>query len=190
MKLRVAIVAGAVALRGEVRLKLTTDEPDLRFAKGARFELRETAHRGARENSASAPIFMDGTSPKSNELTLEQSRWHKASLIVKFTGVDSRESAEALRGAELYAEVEADLEDDAFYFAQLVGLRALLNGQEIGTVKAVIPGHAQDLLELNLNSGKSALVPFVKQIVPKIDVASGNLPLTPPPGLLQLNETN
>ena len=43
-----------------------------------------------------------------------------------------------------------------------------------------------DLLEIQLVSGKTVLVPFVEAIVPEVQLDEGWLLLTPPPGLLEL----
>ncbi|MDR2508614.1 MAG: ribosome maturation factor RimM [Candidatus Ancillula sp.] len=171
MKLRVGIIGAAVGLKGEVRLRVTTDRPDLRFAVGEIFEV-STA-------SISTTLSQD-------TLTLANARWHKESLIVKFEGVESREDAESLRGRELYADVTAGEEDGSYHFAELVGLNAYVGDNQVGKVSAVIPGSAQDLLEIELLEGAKVLVPFVEQIVPEVDINNSRLTLTPPPGLLNI----
>ncbi|MBF9687112.1 ribosome maturation factor RimM, partial [Streptococcus pseudopneumoniae] len=44
----------------------------------------------------------------------------------------------------------------------------------------------QSLLEVTLESGKEALVPFVEEIVPEVDLEEGTCTITPPEGLLEL----
>ena len=57
----------------------------------------------------------------------------------------------------------------------------------MGVVTGLRPGEVQDLLEVELErGGVEALVPFVEEIVPEVDVEAGTLTLTPPPGLLEL----
>jgi 16S rRNA processing protein RimM len=43
---------------------------------------------------------------------------------------------------------------------------------------------AQDLLSVSKVDGIEVLIPFVKQIVPEVDLRKGQLVITPPPGLL------
>ena len=68
-----------------------------------------------------------------------------------------------------------------------MGLEARLagNNDSIGTVRNLISG-GNDLLEIELHSGKTVLVPFVEAIVPEVHLEEGWLLLTPPPGLLEL----
>ena len=54
----------------------------------------------------------------------------------------------------------------------------------IGKVADVINNPAQDLLEITLHSGAEALIPFVEEIVPHVDIDSGTVTITPPAGLL------
>ena len=59
----------------------------------------------------------------------------------------------------------------------------------IGTVKALIQGSAQDLLEITPEKGgRAVLIPFVEEIVPEVDLDRGLVLVTPPPGLLELGE--
>ena len=59
----------------------------------------------------------------------------------------------------------------------------------IGTVKALIQGVAQDLLEITPDGGgRTVLIPFVEEIVPEVDLDAGVVLVSPPPGLLELAE--
>ena len=80
-----------------------------------------------------------------------------------------------------------ELAEGEFHLLDLVGLEARLAGNDdvIGTVNNLISG-GNDLLEIQLVSGKTVLVPFVEAIVPEVQLAEGWLLLTPPPGLLEL----
>ena len=76
-------------------------------------------------------------------------------------------------------------DEDEFYHADLIGLRAELpDGTALGTVAAIHNFGAGDIIEIALPSGKRPLLPFDRQTVPEIDPASGRLVIDPPPGLL------
>jgi len=65
-----------------------------------------------------------------------------------------------------------------------VGLEVRLEGKPIGRVSDLI--HAgNDLLEIELDSRK-VFIPFVKAIVPEVQLEAGWIGITPPPGLLDL----
>ncbi|NBW73362.1 MAG: 16S rRNA processing protein RimM, partial [Microbacteriaceae bacterium] len=78
---------------------------------------------------------------------------------------------------------------DEFYDHQLIGLTAkLVDGSTVGKVSEVVHLPAQDLLAIVAEPGNEVLVPFVKQIVPEIDILAGIVTLNPPPGLLDDSE--
>ena len=56
-------------------------------------------------------------------------------------------------------------------------------GEAVGVVTDVLH-HGQDLLVVRPPDGREHLVPFVKAIVPEVDVTAGVLVIDPPLGLL------
>ena len=79
------------------------------------------------------------------------------------------------------------LKEGEFHLLELVGLsiRISMDGPEIGKVTNLT--HAgNDLLEVRLSTGKTVLIPFVKEIVPEVNINKGWLLISPPPGLLEL----
>ncbi|HET9256510.1 MAG TPA: ribosome maturation factor RimM [Pseudonocardiaceae bacterium] len=151
-------------LRGEVTVQVRTDFPEQRFAPGS--QLRSDTGR---------------------TLTVEAVRPHRGALLVRFTGVADREAAAELRGHTLRVDATQlpDLDDpDEFYDHQLEGLTAVEpGGAVLGTVREVIHAPASDLLVLDTGQGE-VLVPFVRAIVPEVDLAAGRVVLDPPTGLL------
>jgi 16S rRNA processing protein RimM len=151
-------------LRGEVTVQVRTDFPQQRFAVGA--HLREDTGR---------------------TLTVETARPHKGALLVRFAGIADRTAAMELCGRILHvdaAELPALDDPDEFYDHQLEGLTALgLDGQLLGTVRKVVHAPASDLLVLDTDHGE-VLVPFVRAIVPQVDLIAGHVVLDPPAGLL------
>jgi 16S rRNA processing protein RimM len=167
MQLTVARVGRAHGLKGEVALDLRTDAPDDRFAIGAVLET---------EPASAGP------------LTVTRVRVHQGRWLVTFAEAADRTTAEALRGVELVVDVDAADEEDAWYPHELAGLRAELeDGTVVGEVVALehLPAHdALVVLESMPDGEARTLVPFVRAIVPLVDVAGGRVVLTPPGGLL------
>lgn len=164
MELTVARVGKAHGLRGEVALDLRTDEPEERLAVGSRLETRPA---------------------QSGPLTVATVRIHQGRWLVGFEGVRDRTAAEALRGVELVVEADASDEEDAWYPHELVGLRAEdAEGRVLGRIDGLEHLPAHDVLVLRETGGERTLVPFVRQIVPVVDVAGGRVVLDPPGGLL------
>ena len=164
MRLVVGRIGRAHGVRGDLFVEPLTDEPENRFAIGEKLQTE-----------------------KNGLLTVADQKWHSGKLILHFSGVDDRNSAELLKGCELVIEVDPNVlpdDPDEFYDHQLVGLKVVFNEEVIGQVSEVIHLPAQDLLSVSKTDGIEVLIPFVKQIVPEVDLRKGQLVITPPPGLL------
>ena len=159
-------------IRGEVTLDLRSDEPDRRFATGAVLDVEPPK----------------GSAFGHRTLTVARARWHQQTLLVTFEELHDRTTAETARGVLLRATVDAaetPEDPDEFYDHQLIGLTAVdLEGRELGTVSAVAHGGAQDLLTVRTPDGRDGLVPFVKALVPEVDLAGGRIVVADRPGLV------
>lgn len=170
-QLRVARLLRAHGLKGALKLELYTDDPERRFQLGATFALQ-------------VPTSSDW---HGKTLELRELRWYNGQPVAFFAGVDDRTAAETLVKAILWVdhdESELPEESDAWYDHQLVGLRALRDGVEVGRVARVDHLPAQDLLVVAVGDAE-VLVPFVSAIVPEVDIAAGTVTLTPPAGLFE-----
>ena len=118
-------------------------------------------------------------------LTVERSRLHRNQLLVKFEGIDDRNAADARRGP-LYVRSEdvRALGDGEWWEHELIGMRVEdPEGRELGRITGVVPGAAQDLLEIGTPGGER-LVPLVAAIVTEIDREAGRAVVEAPEGLL------
>ena len=155
-------------VRGEVVVGIHTDEPEERFA-------------------ADSVLSTDRGGP----LTVASARWHSGTLLVRFAGVGDRTAASELTGTWLSIDTDtlAPPEDpDEFRDHDLIGLEVqTVAGDPVGVVNDVL--HlGQDLLEVRRPGAEDILVPFVKAIVPDVDLAAGRIRIDPPPGLLNPDE--
>lgn len=120
-------------------------------------------------------------------VTVAELRWYNQSPVLFLQDVSDRTAAESLIKAILLMDADADelpTEPDAWYDHQLVGLKVLRDGVEVGVVTAVEHFPAQDLLVIKTGD-KDVMVPFVKAIVPSVDLKAGTLSVTPPTGLFE-----
>lgn len=158
-------------IRGEVTVDVRTDEPERRFAAGSR--LRAEPPRGSTHAVG--------------ELTVESVRTHQQVLLVVFAEIADRNAAETARGTLLYTTVPVDEtpeDPDEYYDHQLVGLAAYdVDGAPLGEVAGLVHG-AQDLLTIRTADGREALVPFVKALVPEVDLRGGRVVIADRPGLV------
>jgi 16S rRNA processing protein RimM len=168
MDVVVGRVAKAHGIRGELAVDVRTDSPEERFAPGAVVAAR----------------LRDGSS---RPLTLTTVREHSGRLLVRFDEVPDRTAAETLRGALLLADTDSlppTGDPDEFYDHELEGLKAVLvDGTEVGVVREVLHSAAGELLAIDRAAGE-LLVPFVRQIVPEVDIKGRRVVLDPPEGLL------
>ena len=169
-QLLVGRIAKAHGIGGELAVDVHTDAPDERFVPGAVLTAR------LRDRSV-------------RTLTVSTVRAHSGRLLIRFEEVPDRTVAEGMRGVQLLVDA-ADLppseDPDAFYDHELEGLAAVLeDGTEIGKVREIARSPGGELLVLDLvEDGGEALIPFVREIVPEVDVAGGRVVLAPPEGLL------
>jgi 16S rRNA processing protein RimM len=120
-------------------------------------------------------------------LTVREFRWMNSHPVAFFDGVEDRSAAEELIRAILWIDEDAQAasaEEDAWFDHQLVGLDVVRDGTVIGRVARIEHLPAQDLLIVRVGDDE-VLVPFVKAIVPEVDVPGGRVVVTPPPGLFE-----
>ena len=158
---RLATIGRPRGLRGEVRLHLHTDNPEVRLAPGR-------------------TVFTD---PDSGPLTVADLKHLDASWYARFEGRNDRTSVESLVHTVLLDEGME--EEDAWYPDQLKGLRVLRpSGEEIGLVVDLEHYPAHDMLVIKEPQGERTLIPFVEEIVPRVDLSEGVVIVDAPAGLL------
>lgn len=119
---------------------------------------------------------------------VEETWWHDARLIFKFQGIDTRNDAERLQGAEVRVPFSerVELDPGEYFEVDLVGCTVYRksDGATLGMVRALADGGgAAGLLELD----NGLLVPFVRAILVEIDPAAKRIVANLPEGLEELN---
>ena len=173
--LEVGKIVAAQGIQGEVRVYPETDFPE-------RFE--EPGQRWL--------LYPGQTEPQPVELVRGRDVPGKGLYVIQLAGIANRDQAEALKGCKILVP-DSDrptLEEGEFHVVDLLNLEVWDQATQtlIGTVIDVIPA-GNDLLEVELVTPKSpkeptVLIPFVKAIVPVVDLAQGRVEITPPAGLI------
>ena len=158
-------------LKGDIRIKSSSDFPE-RFTQPGKRWIRK-------KNEFPTEIkLIKGTLIPG-----------KSIYVLSLEGVKDRSSAEEIIGWNLVIPINSrpKLAKDEYHYFDLVGLEARIGPQKtlIGYVTDLRKG-GNDLLEIQLVEGKKVLVPFVKEIVPEIEIQEKWLLVNPPPGLLEL----
>lgn len=161
----------AHGLKGAIKVELYTDAPERRFVPGAVFSLQVPT----------------GSEWHGKTLELNELKFYNSHPVAFFKGISDRSAAETLIKAILWIDQdldEASDEEDAWFDHQLVGLRVLRDGVEVGTISQIDHFPAQDLITVKTATG-DVLVPFVKAIVASVDIEAGTMVVTPPLGLFE-----
>jgi 16S rRNA processing protein RimM len=179
--LEIGKIVAPQGLVGEMRVYPNTDFPERFEVGGKRWLLRPGE-----------------TEPQPIELVAGRYVEGKNLYVIKLAGVNNCNQVEELRGCKIMvpASDRPQLAEDEFYVPDLLGLEVFLqaSGELIGTVVDIIPA-GNDLLEVELDPGfaankkqKKVLIPFVEAIAPFVDIKARRIEVTPPPGLLEIND--
>lgn len=155
-KVCVGAIAGAFGVHGEVRLKSFCSDP-----------------------AAIADYAPLTSEDGSRSFTVKITHAVAGALAARLTGITTKEQADALKGATLWAERAKlpSLPDDEFYHADLIGLPVLdTGGAPLGTVHAIHNHGAGDILEILAPGQRNALLlPFTRAAVPTVDLTAGRI---------------
>ena len=156
------------SFKGEVLIKLDTDEPELYTEMESVF---------VDYNNNLIPFF------------IQESALHKSTLLrVRFEDVDNEQKADEIIGLEVYLPLSflPELDDDQFYYHEIIGFTAEdVNFGKIGIVTGVNDSVAQALFEIN-RDGKQILIPVNDDFIKKVDKKNKVLLLDTPEGLIDL----
>ncbi|MBH8576724.1 ribosome maturation factor RimM [Nostocaceae cyanobacterium CENA369] len=179
--LEIGKIVAPQGLSGELRVYPESDFPERFEVPGKRWLLRPGQ-----------------TEPQPIELLAGRYLDGKNLYVIKLAGVENRNQAEELRGCKLMVS-ESDrpqLGEDEYHILDLLGLEVFMqaSGELVGVVVDVVPA-GNDLLEVELHQAfasktgkqKTVLIPFVKAIAPVVDLQTRRIEITPPSGLLEIN---
>jgi 16S rRNA processing protein RimM len=156
------------SFKGELLVKLDTDEPDLYDNLDAIFiDLRGNL----------IPFFV------------QSSQLHKSELLrVKFEDVDTEADADSLMKTELYLPLDLlpKLEGNKFYFHEVIGFKIKDNNfGEVGILKGINDSTAQSLFEID-RDGIEILIPMNDEFIVEVDRKNKTILLNTPEGLIDL----
>lgn len=156
------------SFKGEVLIKLDTDEPELYESMTSVFvELKQNL----------VPFF------------IESSQLHKSELLrIKFEDVDTEQDAEAILKSDLYLPLEflPELPDDKFYFHEIIGFKVVDKSYgDVGIINSINDSTAQALFEID-RDGIEVLIPMNDEFIERIDKPNKTIYVNTPEGLIDL----
>lgn len=106
------------------------------------------------------------------ELHIEEVKFSKNLVLLKFKGIDTIEQAEELRNIYLQAKrSDIRLEEGAYFIVDLIGLEVLTEeGTLLGIIKEVLQPGSNDVYVVENEEKKQILLPVIPDVIKKVDI--------------------
>lgn len=116
-------------------------------------------------------------------------RFNKTFALMKFKDVNSINDLMPYKGCLIFVEqktIRENLAEDEFLIDELTGLDVIdLDNNSIGVVVGVSNNGVNDLISIKSKTKKISLVPFVKELVPKVDIKNKKITVNNIEGLIE-----
>ncbi len=121
------------------------------------------------------------------EYEIEEVKYHKDMVLIKFKGIDKVEQAEMLRNS--YLTVSRDsvekLEEGRYYIVDLLGLEVYTDEQILlGTLEDIFNTGSNDIYVVKNKQGKQILLPAIQDVIKQIDIENKKIIVHLLPGLI------
>lgn len=166
--LRVGVITSTHGVRGEVKVFPTTDDMN-------RFKKLKT-------------VILDA-GKEQKTLEIEQVKFFKNMVILKFKGFDNINDVEMWRQKDLLItrEQAVKLSPDENFIVDLIGLAVMTDeGEKLGEMVDVLQTGANDVYVVKTGSGKEVLLPAIKDCILNVDLEKGEMLVHVLDGLLDL----
>lgn len=121
--------------------------------------------------------------------TVSGIRFNKTFALMKFEGINSINDLIPYKGCLIFVEetmIRENLGEDEFLIDELTGLEVVdLKDQTIGVVVGVSNNGVNDMISVKSKTKKISLVPFVKDLVPKVDIKNKKITINNIEGLIE-----
>lgn len=168
--LKVGVITTTHGVRGEVKVFPTTDDP-------ARFKKLKQ-------------VILDNGKEK-RDLEIEQVKFFKNLVILKFKGIDNINDIEKYKKAELFVTREnaVKLKKNEYFIADLIGLAVTSDeGEDLGELRDVLQTGANDVYVIGKEGEEEILLPAIRDCVLEVDVEAGTMKVHLLPGLREMNQ--
>ena len=164
--LEIGQIVNTFGIKGMVKVKPFTD--DIR-----RFDKLKTVYVEKNENQT--------------EYEIEQVKYHKDMVLIKFKGIDKIEQAELLRNSYLTISRDSveELEEGRYYIVDLLESEVYTDEQILlGILKDIFNTGSNDIYVVKNKQGKEILLPAIPDVIKEIDVENKKIIVHLLPGLI------
>ena len=144
-------------IKGELKVKSSTDFVEQRFKKGAH-------------------LLIDNHG-QMQDMTVASHRFHKGHVLVAFQGYQDINLVEKYKGCYLYANKDVELlDEEEYYVGDLIGCDVFDQGKKIGYVEDVQLYEHHDILVVKAK--KRIMIPYVDAFIENIDIENKRIDTT------------
>lgn len=164
--LEIGQIVNTFGIKGQIKVKPFTD--DIR-----RFDnLKE--------------VYVEKNNTK-KEYEIEEVKYHKDMVLIKFKGIETVEQAEKLKNSYITISRDSaeELEEDRYYIVDLLGLEVYTDEQILlGILEDIFNTGSNDIYVVKSSDGKQILLPAIKDVVKNIDIENKKITVHIIPGLI------
>ena len=170
----VGLITSCHGINGQVKIKSLSDFEERFLEPGIRWLQKENEP------------------PSKIELISGFKQPGKRTFIVKLQGINTRNHAEKLKQFKILVKTDKlpKLKKEEFHLLELINLEVkILENDELKIIGKVLnlENEKNNLLVIELfKNQKEVFIPFVKEIVPLVDIKNNFIIISPPNGLLEL----
>lgn len=165
--LEIGQIVNTFGIKGMVKVKPFTDDIKKRFDNLKKVYIQNKNDR--------------------KEYEIEEVKYHKEMVLIKFKGIDNPEDANLLRNYYLVVDRndEEPLEEGTYYIVDMIGLEVYTDkGEKIGTLDDVFNSGSSDIYVVKNELGKQILLPAIEDVIKKIDMEQRKMIVHLIPGLI------
>ena len=121
------------------------------------------------------------------EYEIEEVKYHKEMVLIKFKGIETPEDANLLRESYLMVSRadEEPLEEGTYYIVAMIGLEVETEeGEKLGNLVDIFNTGSNDIYVVKNELGKQILLPAIKDVIKKIDMEKRKMTVHLIPGLM------
>jgi 16S rRNA processing protein RimM len=127
-------------------------------------------------------LSLDSVQTKNNRLKIENVKFFKNTVIIKFSGINSIEDAEKMRNEIIYADRSqlAPLADGTYYIRDIIGLEVFEKDTRMGIIEDCFDTGSNDVYVVLTDEGRRILIPAISQFVKKVDIRGKRMEVVQP----------